>query len=150
MIWEYLLFNDSKVDRKTLNVVNTSVKKVLETKTLKKVFREKNIKNFSFAIVLVEKTVARKLNKFWRDKNKIPDILSFPVLEIDKKQKILGDIFLTTDKIIKDSKGDIKLTFQKLIAHGLLHLMGFDHIKDSDYATMDEIENKIFQELIKN
>lgn len=150
MIWEYLLFNDSKANRKTLNVVKEAVKKVLATKTLKKVFREKNIKNFSFAIVLVEKTVAKKLNKFWRDKNKIPDILSFPVLETDQKQKILGDIFLTTDKIIKDSKGDIKLTFQKLIAHGLLHLVGFDHIKDNDYVTMDEIENKIIQELIKN
>ncbi len=76
--------------------------------------------------------------------------MSFPVLETDQKQKILGDIFLTTDKIIKDSKGDIKLTFQKLIAHGLLHLVGFDHIKDNDYVTMDEIENKIIQELIKN
>jgi len=44
--------------------VKEAVKKVLATKTLKKVFREKNIKNFSFAIVLVEKTVAKKLNKF--------------------------------------------------------------------------------------
>jgi probable rRNA maturation factor len=76
--------------------------------------------------------------------------LSFPVLEDDKKQKVLGDIFLTTEKIIKEAKEDINLVFQKMILHGLLHLIGFDHMIEKDYQKMISVEEKVWKELIKN
>ncbi len=76
--------------------------------------------------------------------------MSFPVLENDNSQKVLGDIFLTTEKIIKDAKEDINLVFQKMILHGLLHLVGFDHIAERDYKKMIGVEEKVWKELIKN
>jgi probable rRNA maturation factor len=41
----------------------------------------------------------------------------------------------------------IKEGYQKLLIHGLLHLLGFDHIKNKDFKEMNVLENMIAEEL---
>lgn len=67
-------------------------------------------------------------------------------METEGKKTILGDIMITPKKLEKDYS-DIKLGYQKLLVHGLLHLLGFDHIKDSDFKKMNLAESNILQEL---
>ena len=92
----------------------------------------------------------KKLNKKFRKINKPTDVLSFPSfskenLKYLKKKKIyLGDIAVSYEIINSRSKiNDFFLEFDKVWIHGLLHLIGYDHIKKKDYLKMFKLEKKI-------
>ena len=127
--------------------------KIYFNKKLKKVsksikfFKEKNI---IFTILLTKSTTMKKLNKKFRKINKPTDVLSFPSfskenLKYLKKKKIyLGDIAVSYEIINSRSKiNDFFLEFDKVWIHGLLHLIGYDHIKKKDYLKMFKLEKKI-------
>ncbi len=107
-------------------------------------------KKISFSLLLSNNTKIKKLNKFFRKKNKSTDILSFP---IDKKINIsnntyLGDIIISYDYLDKPKSQDTKLFKEKVIKifiHGLLHLLDFNHKKNKDYFKMLKEENFIFK-----
>jgi probable rRNA maturation factor len=67
-------------------------------------------------------------------------------MESEGKKTILGDLMITPKKLEKDYK-EISDGYRKLIIHGLLHLLGFDHIKDSEFKKMSLAESNILQEL---
>ena len=95
----------------------------------------------------------KNLNKKYRKKNKITDVLSFPFqtkYELKKqfkreKEIYLGDIIINLKKI-KNKKvlKNFKTEFDRLWIHGLVHLLGFDHKKDKDFLKMSKIEKKYF------
>ena len=127
--------------------------KIYFNKKLKKVsksikfFKEKNI---IFTILLTNSTTMKKLNKKFRKINKPTDVLAFPSfskenLKYLKKKKIyLGDIAVSYEIINSRSKiNDFFLEFDKVWIHGLLHLIGYDHIKKKDYLKMFKLEKKI-------
>ena len=92
----------------------------------------------------------KKLNKYFRKKNKSTDILSFPLkkkIRISKKTYI-GDIIISYDYMIKPKSQNQKVFREKLIKtfiHGFLHLLKFDHIKNKDYKKMLKEEKLIYQ-----
>ncbi len=147
---EFLLYNNSKEERRVVNFVKKATSNILKAESFLKILKNRKIQNFSFSIILEDKKTTRRLNREWRGKNKIPDILSFSLLEKDLSKTILGDIFLTPEKIIKESKEGLLMVFQKLIIHGLLHLLGYDHEKEKNYLEMSKEETKILKELINN
>ena len=91
----------------------------------------------------------KKLNKIFRNKNKSTDVLSFPS---NKKIKIsknifLGDMIISYDYLDKPKSQELKLFKEKVIKifiHGYLHLLGFDHRKNKDYAKMLRRENILY------
>ena len=94
----------------------------------------------------------KSLNNKFRNKNKETDVLSFPFYtkkdlndNLKKEKEVyLGDIIINLSKIYnKKNNKKFKLEFDKLWIHGLLHLFGYDHIKNKDFAKMSYIE-KIF------
>ena len=110
-------------------------------------FRKKNL---IFTILLTNSSFIKKLNKKFRKKNKPTDVLSFPFsskqdLKLKKEKNIyIGDIAVCYEIIKKRSKKtDFFLEFNKVWVHGLLHLIGYDHIKNKDYIKMAKIEEKI-------
>tara|TARA_E500000178_G_C16973687_1_gene732244 strand:- start:957 stop:1424 length:468 start_codon:yes stop_codon:yes gene_type:complete len=115
---------------------------------------KKFIKNKIFCTLLLsgDKEI-KKLNKKFRKKNKITDVLSFPfqtkkeLRKILKKEKeiYLGDIIVNINKI-KNKKEikDFKIEFDRLWIHGLVHLFGHDHVQNKDYVKMNKIEKKYF------
>ena len=96
----------------------------------------------------------RKLNKKFRNRNKSTDVLSFPFLpsknwKFIKQSKIyIGDI-ATSYEIInsRSKKNNFLLEFDKAWIHGLLHLMGYNHVKNKDYFKMNKIEKKILDSI---
>ena len=115
-----------------------------------KFFREKN---YQFSLLLSEEKEIKYLNKKFRKKNKTTDILSFPS-QNKKKLKILsrlsleiylGDIIINFKKMNTTSKLLFKKQFDILWIHGLIHLFGHDHIKDTDYKKMAAIEMKLLK-----
>lgn len=138
----------------------------LDCKLIENVFEEVR-KEFSLPEnVYVELTVAdgetiQDVNREYRNVDKVTDVLSFPNLEVklpfnikDYPEDIdmstgdlmLGEIMLCYDKAVEQSKEyghSVERECAYLVLHGLLHLMGFDHIEESDKIVMREKEEKI-------
>jgi probable rRNA maturation factor len=110
-------------------------------------------KNIYCTLLLSGSQEIKFLNKKFRKKNRVTDVLSFPFEKksdlqkklIQEKEIYLGDIIINLNKI-KNKKvlKNFKIEFDRLWIHGLLHLFGYDHIKGKDYLKMHQIEKKYF------
>jgi len=125
--------------------------------SLVKVFPKKyrfTKKNVCLTILLSSNKNIKKLNKKFRNKNKVTDVLSFPSekkINI-KKSPYIGDIiisyeFMNKPKILNTLEFKNKVT--KIFIHGFLHLLGYDHIKLKDFKVMLIEEEKIYQTIKK-
>tara|TARA_B100000886_G_scaffold340434_1_gene309963 strand:+ start:5056 stop:5523 length:468 start_codon:yes stop_codon:yes gene_type:complete len=133
--------------KKPNNYLNQKIKK-LNSKA--KEFK----KNFFFCTLLLSgNKEIKNLNKKFRKKDKVTDILSFPFqtkIELKKKLKkrkeiYLGDIIINLNKVKKKNiKKNFKVEFDLLWIHGLVHLLGYDHKKNQDYKKMNSLEKKYF------
>ena len=116
-----------------------------------KFFRKKNI---IFTILLTNSLNMKKLNKKFRIRNKSTDVLSFPYFSSNnlkfpqRKNIYIGDI-ATCYEIInsRSKKNDFISEFDKVWVHGLLHLVGYDHIRNQDYYKMNRIEKRILNSI---
>ena len=127
---------------------NKKLKKVSETVRF---FKDKNI---TFTILLTNSLNMKKLNKEFRNCNKPTDVLSFPTfslkgLKLIKKKKIyIGDIAISYEIINSRSKKNFFYKeFDKVWIHGLLHLIGYDHVRNRDYYKMNRIEKRILSSI---
>ena len=102
------------------------------------------------AVLVVDKSEIKRLNKIWRKTNKAPDELSFGLnsrqasifANSNNAMLELGEIVLNAEKI-SDKKH-----LSKLLVHSLLHLLGYHHEKSRVQAKkMEELEAKIFKYL---
>ena len=111
-------------------------------------------KNLTFTILLTNSLNMKKLNKKFRNCNKPTDVLSFPFFSsnelksIKQKKFYIGDIATSYEIINYRSKKDNFLSkFDKVWVHGLLHLIGYDHIRHQDYYKMNKIEKRILNSI---
>lgn len=106
----------------------------------------------SISISLSNNDEVHSLNHQYRGKDKPTNILSFPMLHKDELANInqniipeilLGDLILSYQICHNEAQEkNIRLTdhFQHLIIHGILHLLGYNHIEDDDAEKMQSIE----------
>jgi len=139
--------NSKSWHKKIKNPKNYFHKKLKKISRIVKFFKGKNI---TFTILLTSSLNMKKLNKKFRNKNKSTDILSFPFFRLGnlklKKQKNLyiGDLAASYEIInSRSKKNNFILEFDKVWVHGLLHLVGYNHVKNNDYFKMQKIEKKI-------
>ena len=121
-------------------------------KVLKRALKEEKVGKCYFNVIIVDNDYIKRINKEYRNIDKETDVISF-ALEDEKKENIdsirmLGDIYISIDKVKSQAKeynhSEIReIAF--LAVHGLLHLLGYDHMNKSDEEIMF---NK--QELILN
>ena len=112
-------------------------------------------KRYQFSLLLSEAKEIKYLNNKFRKKNKTTDILSFPsqnkkelkMLSKFNLEIYLGDIIINFKKMNTSSKLLFKRQFDVLWIHGLVHLLGYDHIKDKNYKKMAGIEMKFLKKL---
>lgn len=93
----------------------------------------------------------RTLNAKWRGKDRPTNVLSFPMAEtyellnenVAEKELLLGDIILAHG-VCEAEAGEKGVSFEDhaahLVIHGTLHLLGYDHLHDSDAAEMETRE----------
>lgn len=129
--------------------------KTLETaKTAEKL----GIDTLELSIVLADDMLVQQLNREYRGKDKPTNVLSFPQMSDDLSDentaRLLGDIVLSFETVNKESEEqnkDFKDHTTHLIVHGILHLLGHDHIEDDMADEMERLEVKILEDLgIKN
>ena len=141
------VFSEEKAWSKKLKNKDIFFKKICKAFPKKYKFLNKKV---TFTLLLSNNKNIKKLNKVFRKKNKSTDILSFP---LDKKIKIkkntyLGDIIISYNYLDKPRSQDLKSFKEKvakILIHGFLHLLGFDHKKNKDYSKMLKEENLLFK-----
>ena len=126
-------------------------KKLKKISKIVKFFRKRNI---TFSILLTNSLNMKKLNKKFRNCNKSTDVLSFPFHSsndlklIGQKKFYIGDIAISYEIInFRSKKNNFLLEFDKVWVHGLLHLVGYNHVKNKDYFTMNKIEKRILNSI---
>lgn len=102
-------------------------------------------------IRLVDEAESAQLNEQYRHKQGPTNILSFPV-EIPEgiELNLLGDLVVCVPVIIaqaNEQKKPVKNHWAHIIIHGVLHLLGFDHIKEDEAECMESEEIRILNTL---
>ena len=120
-------------------------------KTFKNVLKTSN-PCYELSILLTSGKEIKKLNNQYRKINKMTNVLAFTMdNEPLRNSKILGDIAISLEAIIaeaKEQKISRRKYLSKMVIHGLLHLLGYDHIKDNDFLVMNKIEKEVFRKII--
>lgn len=130
-------------------------------KIIKVMITELGYPDFDVYVLLTTDATIRKYNRDFRNKDKPTDILSFPFhpehkpgskLKVqDDEEKNLGDIIISMAYVARkapewDRSVDDHLVV--LLAHGLAHLLNYDHISDEDYKVMQRVENKLLKKIV--
>ena len=108
-------------------------------------------KNVEMTVLLTNSARMKKLNYTFRKKNKDTDVLSFPSHEalffkkgIKPRKIYIGDIALSYN-YIKKQKMNFEDYYKKILIHGFLHLVGYDHILNKDFYRMQKEEIRILK-----
>src|SRR5262245_10788804 len=125
-------------------LVNKQRKHALDRKSLRrflqKLLPELDLRYRSFSIVFITDEMMRRYNNDYRGLDKPTDVLSF-----SGEQLYLGDILISTETAYNQALKSRTLSFernlQRLILHGLLHLMGYDH--ETDDGQMRTLERRL-------
>ena len=93
--------------------------------------------------MLTDDAEMRALNRTWRGKDAATNVLSFPAREKVRGPGLLGDVVLAYETTLKEARAQgiaLDAHVSHLVVHGVLHLIGFDHLEDSDAERMEAIE----------
>lgn len=109
------------------------------------------------SVVLSDNDHVQELNRDYREKDKPTNVLSFPALDCEGPGQLildpgpvhLGDIVLALG-VVRDEAIDQNITFEHhlvhLIVHGVLHLVGYDHIENDEAEEMEALEISILSD----
>jgi probable rRNA maturation factor len=129
--FEISIFNKQRkhpIDRKLLRSFLLSLVTVL------------GVEGREFSIVLITDESMRAYNRTYRGFDKPTDVLSF-----SGDSEYLGDILISSETAYDQARKSSTLSFEtnirRLILHGLLHLMGYDH--ETDRGEMRAIERRL-------
>lgn len=107
------------------------------------------------ALRLVDAEEGRALNAAWRGKDYATNVLSFPPAappdsRRDKHPRHLGDLVLCAPVVASEAATQAKSLLQHyahLTVHGVLHLLGHDHLADNEAKRMEALETRILERL---
>lgn len=113
--------------------------------------------NIEVSVSVVNNEEIQQLNKHYRNKDVVTDVLSFPLIddfeskEYEKQEVIaLGDIVISIDRANEqalDFGHSLKREVGFLVAHSMLHLLGYDHMTDDEEKCMIEKQDTILQNI---
>ncbi len=114
---------------------------------LKKAYKRMKIdKKQIVNIVLVTNEYMRELNRTYRNKDEVTDVLTFTAT-IEEE---LGDIFIAPRKALEQARGHghtFKRELAFLVVHGFLHAIGYDHDTEEKELVMFNLQEKILDEV---
>lgn len=131
----YIIDDNKYIPNKSLDEIKKLVKNVFSQLTLPN--------KTEICITFIDDTEMRKLNSTYRSIDRTTDVLSFP-----QDNVFLGDLVISHPTAVKNSKRyktTLKKELQRLIIHGILHLLGYDHKKKKDRDMMRTKENELFK-----
>ena len=135
------IFNETDRKIEELKVLNDYVKYVVKKLELEKC---------EFNIIIVDNEKIHEINKEYRNIDRETDVISFAMEdEMDVEYvdfRLLGDIYISHDRVISQAKeyGHSELREICFLAtHGILHLLGYDHMEPEDEKEMFKLQNEL-------
>ena len=106
---------------------------------------------FELTLRIVGPAESRALNRRYRGKDKPTNVLSFPAdAPARGKQRVLGDVVICAAVVAREAREQGKAPaahWAHMVVHGVLHLLGFDHIRAADAKVMEGRERAILARL---
>lgn len=114
--------------------------------------------NVSVSLTIVDETEIQEINRQYRGIDSVTDVISFALDEGEEElaiiggaeEKLLGEIvicYTRAEEQAQEYGHSLQREICYLTAHGMLHLLGYDHMLESDKAQMREQEEKVMAAL---
>ena len=125
------------------------------TELIKKAFKHLKLKfDPIISVSLVDNTFIHEMNRDYRGIDRPTDVISFAFLDNEdraalykgKEPVCLGDIYISVDKAKEQAEEyghSIRRELSFLFVHGLLHLLGYDHMNKEDEEVMFKLQDEI-------
>ena len=111
------------------------------------------IENPLLNIVIVDNERIREINRDYRNKDAVTDVISFAFEEVEDVKyedvRFLGEIYISYERCKEQAASfghSVRREFSYLAVHGLLHLLGYDHMNEEDKKVMRALEEEILNE----
>lgn len=119
------------------------------------VLKDQKVKNAIFSVVFVSEEKIQELNKNYRNIDKTTDVISFAFEDkkdlVYNKIRVLGDIYICIPKMVEQAEyygHSTKRELSFLAVHGLLHLLGYDHVHSKEEEKiMFDLQERLLNEL---
>ena len=129
------LFNETQEKVENLEVLEPLLTYALEVE---------NVDNLEFNVIIINNEEIHKINKEYRGIDRPTDVISFALedykdIKYENDYRVLGDIYISIDKVKEQAKEyghSEKRELAFLAVHGLLHLLGYDHMEKEDEKVM--------------
>lgn len=140
-----------------IEIINETNEEI-DIKNLKNVIeyalKHENVENAIMNVIIIDNERIHKINKEYRGIDRPTDVISF-ALEDDKTFvntdfRVLGDIYISIDKVHEQATSYGHSFWRELsflTIHGVLHLLGYDHMEKSDEKIMFGKQEEILNEL---
>lgn len=135
-------------------IVKDIDREVVELDKLKKyvkyVVKKLKIENCEFNIIIVDNEKIQMINREYRHIDRETDVISFAFednMDVCYKDfRLLGDIYISIDRCYSQAleyghSREREICF--LATHGILHLLGYDHIEKEDEEVMNSLQNEL-------
>jgi probable rRNA maturation factor len=101
-------------------------------------------------VVIVDDREIRRLNRRYRAKDKATDVLSFG-FEASPGDDVVGDVYISHQTLARDARRlgvDARDLSLRLVVHGMLHVLGYDHETDADADRMERRERVVLRRVL--
>lgn len=109
--------------------------------------------DYELSLLLTSDVEIRALNQEWRGKDGPTNVLSFPMeppSTPDGHARLLGDVAMAAETVRREAFESDRTVAQHaahLVVHGVLHLLGFDHLSEEDAVCMEALEVRALESL---
>ena len=122
-------------------------------KVLNGALKHEKVTNAMFSVIFVDEETIKNINRDYRGLDRVTDVISFAFEDNGKmvynNVRLLGEIYICIPRMIEQSKEyghSEKRELSFLAVHGLLHLLGYDHMKKEDEEVMFAKQELILDE----
>ncbi len=112
-----------------------------------------DLKNVMFNVIIIDNEQIHRINKEYRGIDRPTDVISFALEDdetfIKTDKRILGDIYISIDKARQQAEEYGHKLLRELCfltIHGILHLLGYDHMTKEDEEVMFGLQERILSE----
>ena len=118
-------------------------------KLLEFTLKNEKLDNVEFNIIFVDNDTIHNINKTYRNVDRVTDVISFALEDnktIELDHRLLGDIYICIDKAREQAVEyghSFKRELSFLTIHGLLHLLGYDHMEEDEEKVMFQKQEEI-------
>lgn len=137
-------------------IINETKKEIKELEKIEKLLNfaleKEKLENVDFNVIIIDNKRIREINKEYRNIDRETDVISFALEDNDNIKlpyRLLGDIYISIDKAegqASEYGHSLLRELGFLSIHGLLHLLGYDHMNESDEKVMFERQELILNE----